>query len=416
MMNYSNLQLLGKGSFGTVYKVKKNTNNKIFAMKQMGTSRLNTKGDIMNIITELKILCFHDCPFLLKCEEIFYASSKINIVVEYASFGDLNHYIDKHRRSNKKISEKVIWIVFIQCCFGVKYLHDHNIIHRDLKPANILLHKGNAVWLADFGVSKFLQERSHSKTIIGTPYYISPEMFGNLKYGKKVDIWALGCILYELMTLQVPFQSNNMKGLKHKIMHGHFHIAKNCGYSNDLIEMVNYLLQRNVNSRPTVQDIISNTSFKQAALKCKITHLGAFHQSFHRRMSEECNDIKDRNIDWNDVINSIHINNSNRKRREKLNVSLKPLAESRVINKYSLERPLQPLQKSVVLEKITPIKKIRNIPIARPAPVNKSSHFTGKLPSVPNKMLPPVKLAHNEKKYNDRKRMYYKWLQEYKKY
>ena len=412
-MNYINLQILGKGSFGTVYKVKKKDNDKIYAMKQMKTNKVNSINDINNTITELKILCYHNCPFLLRCEDIFYAFNKINIVVDYAVFGDLNRYIEKHRAIKRKISENTIWLIMIQCCYGVEYLHDHNIIHRDLKPANILLHKDNTVWLADFGVSKFLQENNHSRTVIGTPYYISPEMFNNLQYDNKVDIWSLGCILYEMLTLEVPFQADNMKGLKHKIIRGNYKI-KNYGYSQELLDLIPYLMKKNVKDRPSIKDITNNHIFKKQSLKHKISHSGLFHQSFHRRMTEECNNNSDKNINWNEVIHVINkINRKNVNNKKEINKKIN------INNNIDLNKTIDLDQKINLDRKINENKKNDIIPLQyknirshnNKLNINKQYDIT---PIYENKKLkseklPPINIYPN---YRHRKEMYENWLKE----
>lgn len=211
MNQYNNIKLLGKGSYGTVYKVQKKDNKKIYALKELDTSKLKTKYDIKSLINELKILCYHDSDYLLKCKDIFYEKKKINIITDYAKYIDLSNLIEKNKNRKTKLNEKIIWLIFIKCCYGLEYLHNYNIIHRDLKTANILLSDNGSVWLADFGVSKILENKISSFTMIGTPYYVSPEMFSDKNYDKKIDIWALGCILYELATLNVPFKANDMK-------------------------------------------------------------------------------------------------------------------------------------------------------------------------------------------------------------
>ena len=139
MNKYNKLELIGKGSYGTVYKVEKKNNNKIYALKQLKAYKLKNTYEINSLLNELKILCFHNSEYLLKCRDIFYDNYKINIITDFAKYSDLNNYIQKHKKKKKKISEKNIWLIFIKCCYGIQYLHQHNIIHRDLKPANILL-------------------------------------------------------------------------------------------------------------------------------------------------------------------------------------------------------------------------------------------------------------------------------------
>lgn len=100
--------------------------------------------------------------------------------------------------------------------FGIQALHSKNVLHRDLKSANVFLTSNKYVKIGDFGISKVLDSTS-AKTFVGTPYYLSPEVCSNKKYDLRSDLWSLGCILYELCTLNYPFQANNILSLAMKI-------------------------------------------------------------------------------------------------------------------------------------------------------------------------------------------------------
>ena len=113
--------------------------------------------------------------------------------------------------------EKEIWKIFLQLSYGIYYLHKNNIIHRDLKTANIFLEKDNRIKIGDFGISKILDNTNLTDTQIGTPLYFSPELVKKQEYGTKTDMWSLGCILYEMLTLRVAFNSLSMAALCKKI-------------------------------------------------------------------------------------------------------------------------------------------------------------------------------------------------------
>lgn len=118
--------------------------------------------------------------------------------------GDLGQLINKYKLEEKKFSEWQIQNFFIQICFSIEYIHRRRIIHRDIKPSNIFLPKQDFVKLGDFGISKVLENSLDSAmTILGTPYYLSPELCKNKPYNFKTDIWSLGCLLYEMCELKV---------------------------------------------------------------------------------------------------------------------------------------------------------------------------------------------------------------------
>ena len=107
----------------------------------------------------------------------------------------------------------------MQICLALEYVHDQGVIHRDIKTQNIFLTGNNTVKLGDFGVSKLLGTAiSNAMTVVGTPYYMSPEVCKSEPYSAKSDVWALGCILYELCTLKKAFEADNLLGLVYKIV------------------------------------------------------------------------------------------------------------------------------------------------------------------------------------------------------
>ena len=311
MNQYNNIKLLGKGSYGTVYKVQKKDNKKIYALKELDTSKLKTKYDIKSLINELKILCYHDSDYLLKCKDIFYEKKKINIITDYAKYIDLSNLIEKNKNRKTKLNEKIIWLIFIKCCYGLEYLHNYNIIHRDLKTANILLSDNGSVWLADFGVSKILENKISSFTMIGTPYYVSPEMFSDKNYDKKIDIWALGCILYELATLNVPFKANDMKSLKNKILSGRYYEESLYNYSLDLKNMIRYLLEKNNKIRPSINEVINSRIFKRKEHEYNLSNKSKFSNSINIRFHDDLK-IPKRTKSWNNLIINIDENNKNK--------------------------------------------------------------------------------------------------------
>ena len=119
--------------------------------------------------------------------------------MEYADGGDLQSKIKAAREEKKYLSEDEILNIFTQICLAIKHLHDRKILHRDLKSQNIFLTKAGIVKLGDFGIAKVLSHtKENVQTIVGTPYYLSPEIVENKPYNHKSDIWSLGILLYEM--------------------------------------------------------------------------------------------------------------------------------------------------------------------------------------------------------------------------
>jgi NIMA (never in mitosis gene a)-related kinase len=126
--------------------------------------------------------------------------------MEFADNGDLYQKITNHKKTAIFFEENEIWKIFIQLVKGLKSLHELKILHRDLKSANVFLFSNGLSKLGDLNVSK-VAKRGLSYTQTGTPYYASPEVWKDQPYNNKSDIWSLGCVLYEMITLRPPFRA-----------------------------------------------------------------------------------------------------------------------------------------------------------------------------------------------------------------
>ena len=125
-----------------------------------------------------------------------------NILIQYTGDNDLKKFIQNYKDKDEFIDEKIIRDIVIQICKGLKEIHDNKIIHRDLTPDNIFIDKNNKIKIGDFGISKITTtSKNYAKTQIGKFHYLAPEIDKGLKYNNKVDIYSLGCIIYELFTL-----------------------------------------------------------------------------------------------------------------------------------------------------------------------------------------------------------------------
>jgi NIMA (never in mitosis gene a)-related kinase len=144
---------------------------------------------------------------------------KLCIVMDYADGGDLSMKIKEQR--GRMFSESQILDWFTQMCLGMKHVHDRKIIHRDLKGANVFLTKKGIVKIGDFGIAKVLSHTvQKARTMVGTPYYLSPEIIQSKPYNNKTDVWSLGVMLYELCALKPPFDAPSIHLLSMKIVRG----------------------------------------------------------------------------------------------------------------------------------------------------------------------------------------------------
>ena len=275
--DYKIIKRIGFGSSGLVYKVvkKNDPSNKLYILKQIPYSEPNleeTRKKVQSANNEALILSKLSCKYIVKYYNSFVDSeNNLNIIMEYCDSGDLNSFINNLKKENKYLTEEEIWFFFIQISLGLAYIHSKNILHRDLKPMNIFLTNKNQIKIGDLGVAKLLNANSNASTCIGTPYYLSPEICKEKPYNSKGDVWALGCILYELCTFNKPFIASNPAALILKIINGKFiplnETNNGLNYSEDLKNMIDNILQKDYLLRPLMIDIINSKIFTEKAIK-----------------------------------------------------------------------------------------------------------------------------------------------------
>ena len=269
--NYQIIEKIGKGTFGNVYKVKKFNEPLIYVIKQISLEGL-TDFQINQVYSEVKILSLIKSKYVVKYYESFLEENNLNIVMEYCDNGDLCNYLKEQQMKNKPLKEDLIWKIFIKITLGLTTIHKMKILHRDLKTLNIFLKKNMEIKIGDLGVAKELNQASFANTIIGTPFYLSPEMCEDKPYNQKSDIWALGVILYELCTFRHPFNASNHAALILKIMTANPDPILAC-YSSNLQKIVNWLLEKQIEKRPYCWDILN---MKIVGEKAKM--LGLYHE------------------------------------------------------------------------------------------------------------------------------------------
>ncbi|GMI07807.1 hypothetical protein TrLO_g11567 [Triparma laevis f. longispina] len=264
MENYEKIQTIGKGSFGKVTKIRRKADGRELVWKELNYGSMNDK-EKSQIVAEVNILreLRHPCIVRYYDRIIEKKSTKLYIVMEHCSGGDLASLLRRHRKDKTWVEEQFIWKVLGQVVSALKECHRHKengiskpILHRDLKPANILLDKNMNAKLCDFGLATELAG-SHklAQTIgVGTPYYMSPELVNNQRYDERSDIWSVGCIIYEMASLSPPFDAQNQLALAVKINSGK--IAKlPAQYSEELHRSCHWMLRREIGRRPRVEDL-----------------------------------------------------------------------------------------------------------------------------------------------------------------
>lgn len=183
--------------------------------------------------------------------------------MQYCEGGDLYKRI--RNRNGKQFSERTVLNWMAQLVLALHFLHERRVLHRDLKTQNIFI-SDDRLYLGDFGISKTLENtRELANTYIGTPYYMSPELFNYKPYSYKSDIWSLGCILYEICNLRHAFNAQTINGLAIKILKGNYAPISNY-YSKDLREFISSLLVVDPKVRPSIRKIVQMPFVKKQIL------------------------------------------------------------------------------------------------------------------------------------------------------
>ena len=220
------------------------------------TIQIQTTEKRNEALLEVKILKNLKHPYIIHFREYTQYKNTIYIIMDYANGGDLCQKIKNQREKGKYFSENQILDYFTQICLAIKHIHDRKILHRDIKSQNIFLMKDNKIKLGDFGIAKCLNNTfEKAKTLIGTPYYLSPEIINDKPYDYKSDIWSLGILLYEMCALKMPFEGNNMPQLYMKISNGNYSPLSKV-FSQDLRNLVNSMLNVNSFKRPSIGEIL----------------------------------------------------------------------------------------------------------------------------------------------------------------
>ena len=262
--NYEIISNLGQGSFGSVYKVRRKSNNNladnlVCVMKVIPMFQLDpdSQEDSLN---EVKILSSLDNFYIVKYFDSFVEESKLYIIMEYCEKGDVSKLIKGRSSLFKEIK---IWEIFLQICLGLEYLHSKKILHRDIKTLNIFLYNEKFIRIGDLGVARVLSSTTtFAHTVIGTPYYLSPELCEEKPYNVKSDVWALGCVLHELCSLKKPFDASNAGALILKILRSSYPPI-NSQFSAELKEIVKQCLLKDQRKRPDIPSILKRPGIKE---------------------------------------------------------------------------------------------------------------------------------------------------------
>lgn len=252
MQRYDEIKVIGKGSYGQALLMKdKQDNNRYVVIKKIQIPH-GSKKLLQSAQQEAFFLKQLKHPNVIQIHNSFVnPPNEFCLVLEYADAKDLNNYLKSHQN----LSQDRILQIFSQIILGISHIHSQNILHRDIKIANIFLFKNGLVKIGDFGISREIGPDSLATTTIGTPFFMAPEIIKREPYGFPADIWAAGCVLYELMVGTHAFNGISTNDLFENIQNQEISGIPT-HHDQFLIDLLQSMLSKDPKQRPTAEKII----------------------------------------------------------------------------------------------------------------------------------------------------------------
>eukprot|EP01113_Clastostelium_recurvatum_P050528 TRINITY_DN958_c0_g1_i1.p1 TRINITY_DN958_c0_g1~~TRINITY_DN958_c0_g1_i1.p1 ORF type:complete len:471 (-),score=106.88 TRINITY_DN958_c0_g1_i1:139-1551(-) len=239
------LNVVGKGSFGKVLQVKKKDTGRIYAMKVLNKKTILERNELEHTRAEKSILQKLVHPFLVNLNYSFQTDDALYFVMDYINGGELFFHLQRE----EKFNENRVRFYCAEIVLGLEYLHTCGVLYRDLKPENILLTDDGHICMTDFGISKegLVADDAKTSTFCGTPEYLAPEILQGKSYGKAVDWWSFGTLMFEMLTGLPPFYSQEVQEMYTKIMNEKLVFPPQV--SADARSLLTLLLERNPEKR-----------------------------------------------------------------------------------------------------------------------------------------------------------------------
>jgi len=246
------LNVVGKGSFGKVLQVRKKDNGRIYAMKVLNKKTILERNELEHTRAEKSILQKLVHPFLVNLNYSFQSEDKLYFIMDYINGGELFFHLQRE----EKFNEGRVRFYCAEIVLGLEYLHNCGVLYRDLKPENILLTDDGHICMTDFGISKegLVSDNDRTATFCGTPEYLAPEILQGKSYGKAVDWWSFGTLMYEMLTGLPPFYSQEVQEMYTKIMNDK--LVFPAQISADARALLTLLLERNPEKRVSDPKVI----------------------------------------------------------------------------------------------------------------------------------------------------------------
>nr|XP_025740919.1 serine/threonine-protein kinase Nek4 isoform X3 [Callorhinus ursinus] len=258
---YCYLRVVGRGSYGEVTLVRHRRDGRQYVIKKLNLRNASSR-ERRAAEQEAQLLSQLKHPNIVTYKESWEGGDGLlYIVMGFCEGGDLYRKLKEQKGQLLPESQVVEW--FVQIAMALQYLHEKHILHRDLKTQNVFLTRTNIIKVGDLGIARVLENHCDmASTLIGTPYYMSPELFSNKPYNYKSDVWALGCCVYEMATLKHAFNAKDMNSLVYRIIEGKLPPMPK-DYSPELAELIRTMLSKRPEERPSVRSILRQPYIKR---------------------------------------------------------------------------------------------------------------------------------------------------------
>lgn len=289
LQDYEVISIIGTGSFGQCFKVRNKLTRKIFVWKAIDYADFDEDKRQL-LVSEIKVLKQLTHPNIVQYfNHIINKTTKsLYIIMECCEGGDLEALIRRCKTENCYVEEEFIWRVLYQLSKAIQGCHSFKnsliILHRDIKPGNVFMDSDGNIKLGDFGLARILSTHNFAVTMVGTPFYMSPEVIKGKKYNRKSDIWSLGCLIYELCALKTPFTGKHMESLSKNITSGRFDRIPFM-YSDDLQKIISFMLSVDHSYRPTIEVILHHPTVASNIVEIKSQFPQLISHKINRKIS-----------------------------------------------------------------------------------------------------------------------------------
>jgi len=258
LAKFESCERLGEGKYADIFKGRRKSDGQLVAIKTIKIFDMPS-GERNECINEAKLLSSVQQGNIIACHDAFIENNELIMILELTDGGNLAQLITNRKAHNTRFSEQDLWAFIYFISLGLAHMHSKRIMHRDIKPANVYITTKGDIKLGDLGLGRiFSSVTDYAASQVGTPYYMSPELIQGEKYDYKSDVWSLGCLLYELSMLQLPFSddSGSFYHLGKKIIDCDFPAVQG-GYSDKFRTLIHSMIQKDSTARPTAEEVVA---------------------------------------------------------------------------------------------------------------------------------------------------------------